>query len=111
MSIYCTRLSADGDGELPQPIAYLGSHVRIPDHPWRYGSINTAHIPDWCHIDADGSDTSTWKPVPYLRFGMTAYDEEHGGGEVRATVVLDEQLVRALRDDLTHWLENPEDRA
>ncbi|MGV9386564.1 hypothetical protein ACWDRB_62940 [Nonomuraea sp. NPDC003707] len=111
MSIYCTRLSADGKDELPRPIAYLGSHVRIADDPWRYGSIDTAHIPDWCHIDADAGDTSTWRPVPYLRLGVNAYDEAHSGTEVRATVVLDEQLVRALRDDLTHWLENSEDRA
>lgn len=112
MSIYCTRVSMDGDPDgLPQPIAYLGSHVRLSEDARRYGYLDTAHIPEWCGVDAGLDDESTWRPVPYFRLAVTGYDEDAPGEESHATVVLDEALVRALRDDLTNWLEHTEGRA
>ncbi|WP_181019891.1 hypothetical protein [Nonomuraea typhae] len=111
MSIYCSRLSMDDDDDptgLPSPIAYLGSHVRIQDDAWRYGVLDTAHIPPWC---AAGVNAETFAgdedgpPVPYFRLSVDGYDWRNPSRDASATVILDEQQVAALRDDLTQWLE------
>lgn len=109
MSIYCSRttIGCEGPDDLPPPVAYLGSHVRIAPDAWRYGTVDTAHIPPWC---AHGVDLEEWDgddgpPAPYMRLSVTGWDR-HEQRETNATVLLDEDQVRALRDDFTHWLDS-----
>ncbi len=65
-------------------------------------------------------DTDDDAAGPWLRLGMLAPDarswwrRDDNGEPVRApvdaTVVLDEEAARALRDDLTEWLDMPKAR-
>lgn len=109
MSIYATRLVIcdDPDSGMSAPIAYMGSHVRIAEDAWRYGSVQTAHIPPWC---AHGVNPDSFEgdeddpPIPFLRLSVDSYDWRKPEQEAAADVVLDRDQVSALRDDLTAWL-------
>ncbi|GGS67943.1 hypothetical protein ACFFV7_16180 [Nonomuraea spiralis] len=107
MSIYCTRLlmADDCPDDLPSPIAYLGSHVRIEPDPRRHGHLSTAHIPPWCAYGVEPVDVDeAGPPLPYLRLSMDGYNGREPRREASATVVLDRAQVKALRDDLDEWL-------
>jgi hypothetical protein len=76
--------------------------------------IALAHMPEWCvpgHDDTDDYDiTGPWLRVevaaPETLSFWGAGDEPEVKSE-GATVLLDEEAVRSLRDDLTRWLDRP----
>lgn len=91
-----------------------------PDHTGeaeRPAVLALAHIAPWC-VPGHGVDDADYDAVgPWLRLEVAAPEslnfwqkDEEGRPLVEkesATVVLDEEAVRSLRDDLTAWLERP----
>lgn len=84
-------------------------------------AVDIAHIPTWC-VPGHGDDEGvTDVPFgPWLRLNVYSPDaltwwvkDEAGNptpAPVNGAVVLDEDAVRALRDDLTGWLNQPKVR-
>lgn len=82
-------------GQPGAPVEYLGSHIlpRVTDP--RHGCVSVAAIPG--HITRDGSDDGPddqYGVWPWLRISVGQED-----------AVLDEELVRSLRDALDGWLD------
>ena len=82
----------------------------------RPAAVALAHIPEWCvpgHSESDDEDING----PWLRLEVAAPEtlnfwekDDDGNPKVEsegATVVMDEAAVRALRDDLSEWLDRP----
>ena len=76
--------------------------------------IDTSSIPSFCvpgHRDETEDEASFYKYGPWLRVGMHTSRFEYDGETeykvepVSASVVMDEEAVRTLRDELNAWLE------
>lgn len=75
----------------------------------REAALDLAYIPSWC---AGGTDDDDEAVGPWLRLGLRSHTHDFKSpanvlGPAEATVVLDEDAVRALVTDLTQWLERP----
>lgn len=83
-----------------------------PDHTVEHDSrIDLALIPVWC-VPGHRESTSTTLVGPWLRLGVDTrthdfHDPTGPTSPVYVSVVMDEEAVRALRDDLTDWLHRP----
>lgn len=126
MSIWCSRPHIGYDD--PDPDA-AGGEVRSYATGWsnhypttdgtveRPAFIDTAHIAPWCvphHEDAETTFTGQ-ENGPWLRLSMSTADhnwhEPHTvTGTTHASVVMDEDAVRALVADLEAWLTEPKVR-
>jgi len=76
------------------PIIYRGSHLLPSDTDQRGGHVSLAEVPG--HVTRDGRDDGpddAWGVWPWLRLSVGQED-----------AVLDEALVRSLRDALDGWL-------
>ena len=84
---------------------YPDDKVELP------ASAGVAHVAPWCVPGWDDHTGDDCSVGPWLRLDIdTAEHSFPAGGEptgkrVNAAVVMDEAAVRALRDDLTEWLE------
>jgi hypothetical protein len=100
MSVYASFGIFDGEEENhPAPLIYRQSHIiPSPDDP-RGGSFELGAIPAFLTRSGydDGADEDAW--WPYLRVSLLAGEPDED------TIVLDAEQVRALRDELTDWLE------
>jgi hypothetical protein len=81
----------------------------------RRATVDLAAMSPWCvpgHRDSNGMLDGAFACGPWLRLGITTKEHDHKAphkvlGEVDASVVMDEGAVRALRDQLTEWLDRP----
>jgi hypothetical protein len=73
-------------------------------------------VPHWCVPGVEEGDYDYDAAAPWLRLEVAAPeslnfwvkdDDEPTVEDRHATVVLDEEAVRSLRDDRTAWLERP----
>lgn len=79
------------------------------------GTVAVAHIAPWCvpgaGDDVDWPQVGDWLRLDVDAPGALSWWSTDGGDElpaltpVHASIVLDVDAVRALRDDLTRWLE------
>jgi hypothetical protein len=96
-----------------------------PDHTGeaeRPAVLALAHIAPWCVPGNREEEVDHDAVGPWLRLEVAAPEtlnfwakDDHGNPspaieEEGATVVLDEEAVRSLRDDLTRWLDSPKAR-
>ena len=123
MSIYGTTFSVGEIDPMPEDppgvVLWRGVGGRNDwpidaDHYERL-SVSGAAIPAWCvpghqhhedpdtKCDCDGYAT----PGPWYRLGIYA---ETAAGPEPVEALLDEDAVRAIRDDLTAWLNRPKAR-
>ena len=120
MSIWVSRHAVGYDEVAEEPVP-VGGEVRSYCEGWsnhypttdgdaeRPASIDTAHVPDFCvpgHQDDNGNLVGPW-----LR--LTIWTQQHNwhapstvAGPKDASVVMDEDAVRALVADLTAWLDH-----
>lgn len=117
MSIWCS-LPAIGfdDDELDEPVGQVRSYASGWSNHYpttdgtveRDATLDLAYIPAWCAGGDDDSDAVG----PWLRLGVRSHAHNYSSpaevvGRADATVVLDEDAVRALVDQLTQWLARP----
>jgi hypothetical protein len=108
VSIYCSFgvfAAKEECGDYPPPLVYQRSHVLPAATDPRGGSLDLASIPAFITRDGDGYDETKEDGIgcwPYLRVSLRGPDE---AGPYDDTIVLDAEQVRALRDELTGWLE------
>jgi hypothetical protein len=75
----------------------------------RDAALDLAYLPAWC---AGGPDDDYESVGPWVRLGLRSHIHDYSApadatGAVQATVVMDENAVRALVSELTQWLERP----
>lgn len=78
-------------------------------HVERRAAIDLAHIPAWC---AGGDDDDFTSVGRWLRLSVDSWQHNYHKpteviGKETATVVMDEDAVRALVAQLTEWLDTP----
>lgn len=83
----------------------------------RPAALAIATIPHWCVPGVEEGDFDYDAAGPWLRLEVTAPEtlnfwekDEAGNPKIEqegATVILDEEAARSLRDDLTAWLDRP----
>lgn len=126
MSIWCSQQTIghdefeDGPGVV---LTYaLGFSNHYPDTSGECelpASIDLATIPRWC-VPGHYDDYEEDEVGPWLRLSVhaprafdwygPAEDRKRNAGPIDADVVLDEEAARALRDQLTEWLDAPKVR-
>lgn len=90
------------------PLIYQGSHINPGPEDRRGGSVDVAAIPNHCHPSVRASGEAG-PPVEFLRLGVREDPTTYQGGYPGdATVVLDRDAVRQLRDVLDLWLNTPD---
>lgn len=128
MSIWC---SWDHIGSDPRDAEQQGGQVRSYAHGFsnhypttdgeyeQPAAVALAHIAPWC-VPGHGDPCTTCvvshdhpEVGPWLRMEVASHEHSWKDGgiptgrEEGATIVMDEDAVRALRDDLTRWLALP----
>lgn len=118
MSIWCSlpTIGVDDD-ERDVPVGQVRSYANgwsnhyptVDGTVERDAALDLAYIPAWC---AGGDDDNFDAVGPWLRLGLHSHMHNYRSptdvvGPADATVVLDEDAVRALVGQLTEWLERP----
>jgi hypothetical protein len=118
MSIWCSLLTIGfNDDELDEAVGQVRSYACgwSNHYPTTDGTVerdallDLAYIPAWC---AGGDDDDFEAVGPWFRLGVYSHTHNYMSpadvvGPVDATVVLDEDAVRALIGELTVWLGRP----
>lgn len=120
MSIYGSTFSA-GDPVDPESVGVVlirdggTNHWPTPEIN-RIGSVDGAWIPSWCvpgHQDED-DEPGYEGPGPWYRLSGCSWRHVDGFDGFRLwsdqEYLLDEDAAKALRDDLTRWLDAPKTR-
>lgn len=102
MSIYSSRATiGDPDWEYSRP-GIVGSYQPGNAHYWptdTNSTIETADVPAWCVPGHETEDQNDIYRGQWLRLEINAVEQ--------ATVLIDADAARSLRDDLDAWLTLP----
>jgi hypothetical protein len=117
MSIWCSLPAIGFAAELDEPVGQVRSYASGWSNHYpttdgaveREAALDLAYIPAWC---AGGADDDFEVVGPWFRLGLYSHTHNYSSpadvvGPADATVVLDEDAVRALIGELTVWLNRP----